>query len=36
VKVWVFYGGAIFKMRVKDAAAVEKLMDAAAYQAMIS
>jgi glycine cleavage system H protein len=31
------YGkGWIFKMRVKDAAAVEKLMDAAAYQAMIS
>lgn len=31
------YGnGWIFKMRVKDVAAVEKLMDAAAYQAMIS
>jgi glycine cleavage system H protein len=31
------YGkGWIFKMRVKDAVAVEKLMDAAAYQAMIS
>lgn len=31
------YGkGWIFKMRVKDVAAVEKLMDAAAYGAMIS
>jgi glycine cleavage system H protein len=31
------YGaGWIFKMRVKDLAAVEKLMDAAAYGAMIS
>jgi glycine cleavage system H protein len=31
------YGkGWIFKMRVKDVAAVENLMDAAAYQAMIS
>jgi glycine cleavage system H protein len=31
------YGkGWIFKLRVKDIAAVEKLMDAAAYQAMIS
>lgn len=31
------YGnGWIFKMRVKDEAAVAKLMDAAAYQAMIS
>lgn len=31
------YGaGWIFKMRVKDSAAVEKLMDAAAYGAMIS
>jgi glycine cleavage system H protein len=31
------YGkGWIFKMRVKDVAAVEKLMDAAAYAAMIS
>ena len=31
------YGnGWIFKMRVKELAAVEKLMDAAAYQAMIS
>lgn len=31
------YGkGWIFKMRVKDVAAVEKMMDAAAYQAMIS
>lgn len=31
------YGaGWIFKMRVKDCAAVEKLMDAAAYGAMIS
>jgi glycine cleavage system H protein len=31
------YGkGWIFKLRVKDIAAVEKLMDAAAYQAIIS
>lgn len=31
------YGkGWIFKLRVKDVAAVEKLMDAAAYEAMIS
>jgi glycine cleavage system H protein len=31
------YGkGWIFKLRVNDTAAVEKLMDAAAYQAMIS
>jgi glycine cleavage system H protein len=31
------YGkGWIFKMRVKDVAAIEKLMDAAAYAAMIS
>jgi len=31
------YGnGWIFKMRVKDLSAVEKLMDASAYQAMIS
>lgn len=31
------YGkGWIFKMRVKDVAGIDKLMDAAAYQAMIS